>query len=69
MISNKTITFSAACLAYANGLAIQSKLKAQVESQDIFSDMADWTVGAANDVADWTEGAANDVADWTEGAV
>ena len=68
MISNKTITLSAACLAYANGLAIQSKLKAQVESQDIFSDIGGWTVGAVNDAGDWFEGAGNDIADWTEGA-
>merc|ERR1712026_519258 len=69
MISNKTITFSAAGLAYANGLAIQSKLQARVESQDIFSDMADWTVGAVGDAGSWFEGAGNDIADWTEGAV
>ena len=67
MISNKTITFSAACLVYANGLDI--KLDAQLESQDIFSDFADWTVGAANDVYDWSAGAVNDAYDWSAGAV
>jgi len=30
-------------------LALQAKLRAQVESQDIFGDIADWTEGAVND--------------------
>merc|ERR1711997_1333470 len=49
MISNKTIAIAAVGFASANALALQAKLRAQVESQDIFSDFADWTVGAAND--------------------
>merc|ERR1711902_764 len=68
MISNKTISIAAVGFASANALALQAKLKAQVESEDVFSDIADWTEGAANDIADWTVGAANDIADWTEGA-
>ena len=68
MISNKTIAIATVGFASANALALQAKLRARVESQDIFSDFADWTVGAANDVADWTEGAFNDAVDWTEGA-
>merc|ERR1711902_136684 len=68
MISNKTISIAAVGFASANALALQAKLKAQVESEDVFSDIADWTVGAANDIADWTEGAFTDAADWTEQA-
>ena len=68
MISNKTITFAAVGFASANALALQAKLKAQVETEDVFGDIGDWFEGAANDTADWFEGAANDVADWTEGA-
>merc|ERR1711997_391367 len=68
MISNKTITIAAVGFASANALALQAKLRAQIESQDIFSDIGDWTVGAVNDAADWTEGAVNDAVDWTEGA-
>merc|ERR1711997_677078 len=67
-ISNKTITIAAVGFASANALALQAKLRAQIESQDIFSDFADWTEGAVNDAADWTEGAVNDAVDWTEGA-
>jgi len=66
MIQTKSITLQAACLAYANALALQSKLQAEAQSQDIFDDIADWTVGAANDVADWTVNAYHDVSDWTE---
>lgn len=68
MISNKTITIAAVGFASANALALQAKLRAQVESENIFDDIADWTVGAANDIADWTEGAVSDAADWTEQA-
>merc|ERR1712223_1422231 len=64
MISNKTIISSAACLAYANG----AKLTAQIESQDIFSDIGSWFEGAGNDSADWTEGAVQDVGSWTVNA-
>merc|ERR1712242_680253 len=63
MIQTKSITLQAACLAYANALALQSKLQAEAQSQDIFDDIADWTVGAANDVADWTVKAFHDVGD------
>ena len=66
MISNKTITIAAVGFASANALALQAKLRARVEAENIFDDIADWTVGAANDVADWTEGAVADAADWTE---
>ena len=62
MISNKTITIAAVGFASANA----AKLRAQAASENIFDDIADWTVGAANDVADWTEGAVADAADWTE---
>merc|ERR1719361_1015737 len=68
MISNKTITFAAVGFASANALALQAKLKAQVETEDVFGDIGDWFEGAANDTADWFEGAANDIADWTAGA-
>merc|ERR1712113_1039522 len=68
MISNKTITFAAVGFASANALALQAKLKAQVETEDVFGDIGDWFEGAANDVADWTEGAFTDAADWTEQA-
>merc|ERR1711997_1060911 len=66
MISNKTIAIAAVGFASANALALQAKLRAQVESQDIFSDFADWTVGAANDAVDWSEGAFNDADDWVK---
>merc|ERR1711997_191035 len=68
MISNKTIAIAAVGFASANALALQAKLRAQVESQDIFSDFADWTVGAANDAVDWSEGAFTDAGNWTAGA-
>ena len=68
MIQTKSITLQAACLAYANALALQSKLSVQAQSQDIFDDIADWTVGAANDIADWTVNAYHDIGDWTEQA-
>merc|ERR1712024_380501 len=68
MIQTKSITLQAACLAYSNALALQSKLAAQAQSQDVFDDIADWTVGAANDIADWTVNAYHDVSDWTEQA-
>merc|ERR1711878_126479 len=54
--------------ASANALALQAKLRAQVESQDIFGDIADWTEGAVNDAGSWAEGAVNDAVNWTEGA-
>ena len=62
MISDKTISIAAVGFAAANAIKIQAK----VEAEDIFDDIANWTVGAANDIADWTEGAVNDAADWTE---
>merc|ERR1712020_625603 len=68
MISNKTITIAAVGFASANALALQAKLRAQVESESIFDDIADWTVGAANDAADWTETAFTDAGNWTAGA-
>jgi len=68
MISNKTITIAAVGFASANALALQAKLRAQVESQDIFGDIADWTEGAVNDAGSWAEGAVNDAVNWTEGA-
>ena len=64
MISNKTISIAAVGFAAANAIKIQAK----VEAEDIFDDIANWTVGAANDIADWTVGAVNDAADWTEQA-
>merc|ERR1712045_1004547 len=60
MIQTKSITLQAACLAYANALALQSKLLAEAQSQDIFDDIADWTVGAVNDIGDWTINAYHD---------
>merc|ERR1711878_174224 len=68
MIQTKSITLQAACLAYANALALQSKLLAEAQSQDIFDDIADWTLGAVNDIGDWTINAYHDVTDWTEKA-
>merc|ERR1712203_50188 len=68
MISNKTITIAAVGFASANALALQAKLRAQVESENIFDDIADWTVGAATDAADWTEQAFTDAGNWTAGA-
>merc|ERR1711994_558351 len=56
MIQTKSFTLQAACLAYANALALQSKLLAEAQSQDIFDDIADWTVGAADDIGDWEGG-------------
>jgi len=68
MISNKTITIAAVGFASANALALQAKLRAQVESQDVFSDIADWTEGAVNDAVNWTEQAFVDAGSWTEQA-
>merc|ERR1712187_189562 len=71
MISNKTITLSAACLAYANGLAVQSNLKAHAESQQYIpgiSEAINWTGGAVNDAGKWFEQAGTDIADWTVNA-
>merc|ERR1712045_854741 len=68
MIQTKSITLQAACLAYSNALALQSKLLAEAQSQDIFDDIADWTLGAVNDIGDWTINAYHDVTDWTEQA-
>merc|ERR1712045_1011828 len=75
MIQTKSITLQTACLAYANALALQSKLLAEAQSQDIFDDIADWTVGAVNDIGDWTINAYHDAGDafsdaasWTENA-
>merc|ERR1712045_954675 len=68
MISNKTITIAAVGFASANALALQAKLRAQVESQDVFSDIADWTEGAVNDAGSWTEQAFTDAGNWTAGA-
>merc|ERR1711884_19250 len=71
MIQTKSITLQAACLAYANALALQSKLLAEAQSQDIFDDLADWTERAFHDVgtafidaASWTENAFEDAYDF-----
>ena len=66
MISNKTITFAAVGFASANALALQAKLKAQVETEDVFGDIGDWFEGAANDTADWFEGAYKDAVSWSD---
>merc|ERR1711902_297728 len=64
MISNKTISIAAVGFASANALALQAKLKAQVESEDVFSDAADWTEQAFVDAGNWTAGAFTDAYDW-----
>merc|ERR1712113_393828 len=64
MISNKTITFAAVGFASANALALQAKLKAQVETEDVFGDIADWTEQAFIDAGNWTAGAFTDAYDW-----
>ena len=66
MISNKTITIAAVGFAYANALALQAKLNAQVEAEDIIGDIGGWFEGAANDTADWFEGAYKDAVSWTD---
>merc|ERR1719150_826076 len=71
MISNKTITFAAA-FATANGLTVQSKLRAQAQTESEFSfgdiggafeDAWDWTKGAGESAYKWSKQAAYDVGD------
>ena len=73
MISNKTLTFAAVAFATANGLTVQSKLRAQAQAEaeaeflgsvgDAFEDAWDWTKGAGESAYKWSKQAAYDVGD------
>ena len=71
MISNKTITFAAVAFATANGLTVQSKLRAEAQAEaeflgavgDAFEDAWDWTKGAGESAYKWSKQAAYDVGD------
>ena len=63
MISNKTITFAAVAFATANGLTVQSKLRAEAQAEaeflgavgDAFEDAWDWTKGAGESAYKWSK--------------
>merc|ERR1719242_544168 len=51
MNTTKTITLSAAFVAYASAVRVQTQAQARAQAMDIFDDIGSWTVGAANDIA------------------